>query len=177
VLTTARELLDEGGYEALSHRAVAQRAAVDPSTVYRRWPSRPALAVDAYLETTAPPSEVPDTGSLRGDLHALVDLAAERLAEPSTRRSFTALVAALQAEPELAQAARERWLDEREFIAVVLRRAAERGEIGTLRAGPDVIELLLAPLVLRAMFGVDPLDRAMREQCVEVALACTRTPL
>lgn len=171
ILETARELLDEGGYEALSHRGVAQRAEVDPSTVYRRWPSRPALAVDAYLATTSLETAVPETGSLRGDLRAIVDRAAELLAQPPNRRSLAALMAAIQAEPGLAEAARSRWLDEREYLAVVVRRAAERGELAARRATSDVVELLLAPLVLRAMVGDVPLEEAVREQGVDAALA------
>ena len=50
VLTAAREELLEGGWDSFSHRAIAKRAGVDPATVYRRWPTRPRLAVDALLE-------------------------------------------------------------------------------------------------------------------------------
>ena len=137
-----------------STRAATRRSTTAPSppgppSTPRRstaaGPSRSALAADAYLETTSTTGTVPDTGSLRGDLRAIVDGAADLLADPAVRRSFAALVVAIQAEPELASSTRERWLDEREFLAVAVRRAAERGEVAPLRATAETVELLLSP--------------------------------
>src|SRR6516162_9222771 len=71
VLSAVREELMDGGYAALSHIVVARRAGVDPATVYRRWPTRSRLAVDAIIELAENAVPVPDTGRLASDLRML----------------------------------------------------------------------------------------------------------
>ena len=63
--------LVEHGYESLNVEDVAQRAGVHKTTVYRRWPTKAELVADAVRERSADRVEVPDTGSLAGDLQAL----------------------------------------------------------------------------------------------------------
>ena len=71
VLGATADLLAEVGYEELTVEAVARRAGVHKTTVYRRWPTKPDLVADAARERSVQLVEVPDTGSLRGDLTAL----------------------------------------------------------------------------------------------------------
>src|SRR6478736_2327459 len=74
ILVAARDLLAERGYEGMTMDAVAERAGTGKATVYRRWPSKVELTVDAvvcgrHFLLTA--DDVPDTGSLRGDLMSM----------------------------------------------------------------------------------------------------------
>ena len=82
---TLESLLNEG-YASLSHRVVAKRAGVDPATVYRRWPTRPRLAVDALLDTAQATVPVPDTGDVAKDMRRFLD-ARRRGAQPTRSSS------------------------------------------------------------------------------------------
>jgi AcrR family transcriptional regulator len=71
VLQATVAALAEDGYEALNVEDVARRAGVHKTTVYRRWPTKPELVADAVRERSDERVEVPDTGTLAGDLQAL----------------------------------------------------------------------------------------------------------
>ena len=70
IMAAALELLAERGIAGMSIEEVASRAGVGKATVYRRWSSKGALALDAFLAEFRGQQPLPDTGSLRGDLHA-----------------------------------------------------------------------------------------------------------
>src|SRR5580692_2174716 len=71
VLTTAFELLSESGVGGFTVDEVSRRSGVAKTTIYRHWPSREALVIDAASRISAE-QEVPDTGSLEGDVTALL---------------------------------------------------------------------------------------------------------
>src|SRR5579871_945268 len=81
VLAAAHELLTESGLSGVSVDEVSRRSGVAKTTIYRHWPSREALLLDACSQLTARPP-VPDTGSVRSDLEALAGGAAMRLQQP-----------------------------------------------------------------------------------------------
>ena len=66
ILSAATELLAERGLGGMSMEEVAARAGVGTATVYRRWPSRGALALDAFLAEFEEQQPIPDTGTFRG---------------------------------------------------------------------------------------------------------------
>ena len=70
ILTAAVELLAERGLAAMSIEEVAARAGVGKATIYRRWPSKGLLALDAFVAVFREQQPLPDTGTLRGDLIA-----------------------------------------------------------------------------------------------------------
>src|SRR5262245_12613408 len=72
VLRAAVAELEEHGYENFTMDGVAARAGTNKPMIYRRWPSRPALAFAAYRQLVARPDAVPDTGDLRSDVVALL---------------------------------------------------------------------------------------------------------
>jgi AcrR family transcriptional regulator len=124
----ALELLAEIGYDRLSIDAVAARAKASKMTIYRRWSGKAELVADA-LSCLKKPGEVPDTGSLRGDLEAM----AASADSPDTRfdaQLVLGLVTALARDAELRQVIREQ-LFGRDAIQVrqVFERAVARGEI------------------------------------------------
>lgn len=124
----ALELLAEIGYDRLSIDAVAARAKASKMTIYRRWSGKAELVADA-ISCLHKPVEIPDTGSLRGDLEAM----ARSADSPDVRfdaRLVLGLVTALAHDPELRQVAREQFLG-RDTIQFrqVFERAVARGEI------------------------------------------------
>jgi AcrR family transcriptional regulator len=128
------QLLVEGGYDKLTLDAVAGRARASKATLYRRWPSKTELVLDAMscLETTIP--ALPDTGTLRGDL--LVMAASKGLLQPEQASVVCGLATAMYRDPELRRSLAGRFSDPRQnHLRALLERARDRGEI---RAGADL---------------------------------------
>ena len=123
------ELLNEVGYEELQLPAVAARAGVNKTTVYRRWPSKVLLVAQLLHDLTAEQVPIPDTGSLRTDLEGMLGQVADVLRLPAVRAVVGSVITIADDDPEL-DAARRRFWDERfGRAAIVVERAIERGEL------------------------------------------------
>ncbi len=128
ILEAATAILAERGLAGMSMEEVAARAGVGKATVYRRWPSRGALALDAFMSEFRSQLPLPDTGTLRGDL--LVALRSWSRAVSKTRagRMLAGLIAEAQRDPQLATAWRERVFDPlRAQHKALVERAAQAG--------------------------------------------------
>ncbi len=128
IFDAALSLLAERGYHGLTMEAVASRARVNKTTLYRWWPSKDALLAAALTESDALALSVPDTGSLRGDLRALAGRIAELLTDPTTAPIAEALVSAGTGRPELAAVARAFFSDRLVRERPIFERASQRGE-------------------------------------------------
>jgi len=136
---------------------IAERAGVNPTSIYRRWGTRENLLMDAAatrLRATAP---MPDTGSLRGDLTAWATGVERALVDPDQRVLLRALVATMGTPPVHLQ---ERAAD----LQDVLDAAAGRGERAP--SVGDLLDHVLAPLYLRVLFGL-PLEPGTGEALVD----------
>jgi AcrR family transcriptional regulator len=150
----AIELLAEVGYDRLTIDAVAARARAGKGTVYRRWANKADLLVDALTHRFAPVG-VPDTGSVRGDLEALIAGAEEDDQEFRTRL-FSGLVPALVQFPEL-RAAFQGASSGSDVVRDVVERGVQRGEIAAPKS-PELIAAVFPALALYrfVMFGEGP---------------------
>lgn len=149
IIEAALDLLaEEPGLAGLSIEAVAARAGVGKTTIYRRWPSKDALILDALGAAKAPLPE-PSGGSVRDDL---VELARALTDERKNRysRCFWNVAGGAEKHPELyARYKRDIIEPRRDIVRRVLRRGVETGE---LRAGLDVevaMSMLLGSLLPR----------------------------
>jgi AcrR family transcriptional regulator len=130
ILRAAIELLQENGFSALSVDAIAGRAGVGKATIYRWWPNKAAVVMDAFLADTAPEMPFPDTGSAREDLRRQMRAVIRLLNTPAVRDPFVALIAESQHDPAVATALRERFVASRRKAATeVLTRGVQRGEL------------------------------------------------
>lgn len=128
VRQAAEELLEEVGYEGLVLTEVAARARVNKTTVYRRWPSKVDLVTDLFLSRTAQQDVGRDTGSLVGDLTALLQDVVCNVNSPAARAVLSALIGGVL--DEEARGAREAfWAERYRRGAAITERAAERGEL------------------------------------------------
>jgi AcrR family transcriptional regulator len=170
VLEAAADLLLENGLAAVSMDAVAARAGVSKATIYRWWPTKEALALDAlYNEWAVPPSR--DTGSLRGDLLSLLRPWVRLAGRRPYGRAIAALVAEAQTDPGFAREYRARFLTpRRELARAVLRRAIDRGEIPASTKIEVALDLLYGPLYHRLLHGHAPLDDRFVRDVVDTAL-------
>ena len=127
ILAAVMEELAEVGYPALSIERVAERARTGKASIYRRWPTRLELVLDAIDHVMPRLDDVPDTGSIREDLLVVL----RRIAGVMGSRAGAAARACVDGtDDELATAVRERLLPPRKAMMLsILERAAERGEI------------------------------------------------
>lgn len=150
ILAATLEVLADVGYDRLTMDAVATRAKASKATLYRRWTNKVSLVIEALVHSKGP-HEVPDTGSLKGDLEA-VFCGMGGLADQQTVAMFGAIVTALTRDPAFAEAFRRDVLGPKiETSRLIWERAAARGE---LRDGLDLdlFEPALAGIVLHRVF-------------------------
>jgi AcrR family transcriptional regulator len=171
IAATLAELADRG-YSGVSLDAVASRAEVHKTTVYRRWRTKEALVLEAMLEQASQTVAVPNTGSLRGDLLELARRSAAIQTSPAGEAVVRAVAGEAAGNPQMAAASRRFWAERLELDRTILQRACDRGEI---RAdNKPVIEALLGPLYFRLLVTGEPLDDAYIESVVDlVYTACT----
>lgn len=171
VLTAARELLAEVGYARVTMDATAARAGVGKAAIYRRFGSKAELLFAAAVHDMGiePP---PDTGSLRGDLHALARLIHERLGNPLARQVTPALMAEMVRSPELTARLQQTFVaQQRADFAALLDRAAQRGELPR-PLDPALAHLLLSGPVFMALFAFHhPVDDVLLDDIASVVAA------
>lgn len=166
VLDAAAQLMLEHGLSAVTMDAVAQQAGVSKATIYRWWPTKETLALDALYSDWAAARPTPrDTGSLRGDLLSMLRPWARLAVSRPYGRVLAALLTEAQGDPEFAAEYRRRVIEpRREQARTVLRRAIDRGEIPATTKIEVVLDLLYGPLYHRLLHGHAPLnDRFVRD--------------
>jgi AcrR family transcriptional regulator len=159
VLATTYELLSEEGLAGVTVDAVARRSGVAKTTIYRHWPSREALLLDACAQM-GPHFDIPDAGSFPNDLRALAQRVVEQLLSDSYAAILLSLMDAAERNPDLAAllAAAESKLVE--TVEIILSRARGRGEVRRLPKPSDVAALIVGPLLYRRLFSHEPLSEA-----------------
>jgi AcrR family transcriptional regulator len=169
-LEAAADLLVEGGLSAATMEAIAARAGVSKVTIYKWWPSRGAVAVDAYFRRFDETYAYVDTGDVAADLstqirlllHSFRGRAGEIMAE---------LIGQAQSDPALAETLRRVWLlPRREATATVLRRAVDRSQIRPDVDIPTVMDQLYTPLYWRLIMGHQGLDDELADRLVRNTL-------
>ena len=159
VLQAAAELLLEKGLAAVSMDAVAARAGVSKATIYRWWPTKETLALDALYHEWAGIGAPRDTGSLRGDLLGLLRPWVRLASRRPYGRAIAALLTQAQLDPAFAGEYRARFVEPRRDQArAIFGRAIERGEIPAETKIEVALDLLYGPVYHRLLHGHGPLD-------------------
>ncbi|HEX6231516.1 MAG TPA: TetR/AcrR family transcriptional regulator [Jiangellaceae bacterium] len=161
ILTATTDLIGEVGYAKLAIEAIAARAGVGKQTIYRWWPDKGSVVLDAYLMLVGADQgiDVPDSGNLETDLRLVLGSTVDSLADPVFERRYRALVTAIQDDPELAAALLDRllkpWL---EATKKRLRSAQHAGQIRNVDL--DVAaEALYGPIYYRWLLRIGPISR------------------
>ncbi len=165
VMPAVLDELARWGVERFSVEALAQRHHLDVAMIYRYWGDRQRLIVDAALADLETWGEVPDTGSLRGDLEALAGKVAKRINSEVGRAFLRALVMGHRG-PHDEGTRMMFWRARFEVVRQVIDRAKQRGE---LREGITTVaatQILLAPINIRALYSDALVDD---EYCAAVA--------
>ncbi|UKY50569.1 TetR/AcrR family transcriptional regulator [Streptomyces inhibens] len=148
------------GFARMSIEGIARRAGVGKTAVYRRWRSKLHLVLDVVSAVAAAGLPAPDTGSLRGDVRMLLEVAARALRHPMASQIIPDLLAEAARSPELAQALKAALHDSQEGVAAaVMARAVERGELPQDVDTRLALDLLTGPLYWRLLVVRDELPK------------------
>ena len=170
VLQAALEVLAEGGVPGFTMEAVALHAGASKTTLYRRWPSRTALLVDA-MDRAFQALPTPATGDLRSDLLALM-VAFEALLESQPfPRLLAAVIDAAERDPALAGLHFELTERRRQPIRAALAEASARGEISPTVDLELVIDVLAGPAFYRRFVAHRPFPPGYATDVVDLVLA------
>jgi AcrR family transcriptional regulator len=172
-LEAAAELLLEQGLGEVSMDAVAARAGVSKATIYRWWPTKETLALDAiYHEWEAVRPQSRRTDSLRGDLLSLLRPWVRLISQRPYGRVIAALLTKAQTDPAFAEEYRAHFLEpRRNHAGAILLRAIERGEIAADSQIDVALDLLYGPFYHRLLQGTGPLDDRFTRNVVETLVA------
>jgi AcrR family transcriptional regulator len=169
ILEAALTMLAEGGYRNVSIEGVAARACVGKATVYRRYPTKAALIVDALRERLCIVDHLPDTGDLRNDLIAIITPLVDRLRGPDGPMMI-AFMAERFREPELAaEFDRSVVGRKREHVRTLLRAAVSRGELDASMDIDVVAEMMPAIVWYHALSHL-PFDNNFPARIVDQLL-------
>ncbi|MFB7398769.1 TetR/AcrR family transcriptional regulator [Streptomyces rubiginosohelvolus] len=187
ILDAALALVTEVGYRRTTIEGIAARAGVGKQTIYRWWPSKAAVLMDAFLDLAgrsaegagsgedAPSDEVaqgiPDTGDLVADLKLVLRATVDELNDPVLEAPTRALTAEGIVDAKLGAAFVHKLLDPQLALYVTRLRAAQ--EAGDVRADVDpriALELLIGPLMHRWLLRTLPLTHAYADEVVEYAV-------
>lgn len=158
VLEAVPALADELGPRGVTMEAIARRAGVSKDTLYRWWPNKLAVVLEALAERGRATIPVPDTGTLAEDLRRFLRATAYS-ADARTRGLLRALAADAAGDEATAAVIRERFLARRRAaLREVLEQAVARGELAAADADLAV-DLVYGSLWYRVVFGVGPLDQ------------------
>jgi AcrR family transcriptional regulator len=170
VLRTAVDMLCEGGLAGLSIDEISARSGVAKTTVYRHWPSRAALLIDACSQLERMDFSVAETGTLRGDLIALC----REVSMVFGSREASILPSVMDAaerDKEMAQVFATGIEKMATAFRAVFMRAVKRRELPRNRDVDEFVSSLLGPLVYRRWFARKPITDAFIRKVVDRALA------
>jgi AcrR family transcriptional regulator len=170
ILTAALSGVAELGYDGMSMDDLAARAGVGKAAIYRRWSSKGEVvaAAIAHWRRARGPASAPDTGSLRGDVEALVSAVPDYSdTDVTTIRVIIGVAAVAARDPVLAAALDDYVLAvPRQIVRTVLDRAVARGEIPPGRDLSLVPDVALGLNLLRMVSG-RPIDRIFARRVLE----------
>ena len=158
ILQAGLELLEESSFAEITADAIAERAGASKATIYRWWPNKDAVLVEALRETVAQEFPFPDTGDLREDIRQQL-LNFMKLLSGRRGRIFTAFVAAAQSDPQVADTFQRVWREPRRRASMAV---LERHRGRQMRQDADlemVLDALYGPLYYRLLTG----NRKFRE--------------
>lgn len=165
VLTSAFDLLGERGVSGFTIDEVASRSGVAKTTIYRHWPSREVLVLEAAIRISAA-VEVPDTGSVQGDVVAILNNLGDLLGTARWASVVPSIVDVAERDPEFAVVHGRIQRGHAAPLREVLLRAAGRGELAPTNDPSHLVSALIGPLYYRRWFSREPIDEQFVGQLV-----------
>jgi AcrR family transcriptional regulator len=166
VLTTTLDLLTETGLDELTIDDISRRSGVAKTTIYRHWPNRFALVIDACSRMTDGEQAPPDTGSLEGDVRAILTNIAELLGTARWSSIVPSIVDVAEHDPAFADIHGTIQRGHAAPLRAALDRAAHRGDIPSTGDRDAIAAALLGPLFYRRWFSREPIDTKFLEMII-----------
>lgn len=153
--------------------AVARRSGVAKTTIYRHWPSREALLLDACAQM-GPHFDIPDAGSFPEDLRALAQRVVEQLLTGPYAAILLSLMDAAERNPDLAALLAAAQTKLVEAVRAILARARARGELRRLPEPSDMAALIVGPLLYRRLFSHEALSEGFFRLVIDDVVRTSR---
>lgn len=170
VLKETYRLLSEEGMSGVSVDEVSRRSGVAKTTIYRHWPTRSALLLDACSKMGGPELS-PDSGNLKGDLEILIQRVAEQLNKAAWPSVLPSIIDAAERDPEVAKLHASIHAGHMQPFFDAIDAAKRRGEIARDRDSATLVAAIVGPLFYRRWFSKEAIDGAFVARVVERALA------
>ncbi|MEF9912685.1 MULTISPECIES: TetR/AcrR family transcriptional regulator [Streptomyces] len=160
-LDAALELCTEKGYNRVTVEAIAARAGVSKKTIYRWWPSKVGVMLEAFTQVLVGVTPFVETGDIAADLRAHINGLVRLLSTPPYGPAYSGILSEMHHDEELARAVREQLVTPRFEAAVErLRRAQEQGQVPAGADLPLAVELLYGPVYYRHVLRKPSQDEA-----------------
>lgn len=170
ILLATRDLLMEGSFAELRVEHVAARAGVSKAAIYRRWPSKEALAQELLAGLAGPHIAVADVGDTRAELLACVLNPMRAVTETPFGPVIRAVLSQIATAPTFGDPFRATIVQaRRDEIARVIARGIDRGDLRSDADATIATELLVGPVYFRVVFGGE-LTRDFAERVVDGVL-------
>jgi AcrR family transcriptional regulator len=173
VLKAAYELLIEKGLSGLSVDEVSERSGVAKTTIYRHWSSRSALVMDACSKMGSK-FEVPDSGTLEGDLLLLAREIAGRLRSKNYSSVLPSVIDAAERDPEIASLHSQMHAMTMAPLYTVIEGARQRRELPRSSVPAEIVAAIVGPLFYRRWFSRETLDDVFVKGVVQRAIRAAR---
>ena len=170
ILDAGLELLEEVSFADITTDALAERAGASKATIYRWWPNKAAVLIEALREAVAQELPFPETGSLGEDIRLQLRNFV-KLLTGRRGRIFKAFIAAAQSDPEVADTLEAVWRNPRRSAA---KAGLERHRGKELREDADLdltLDAMYGPLYYRLLFGHAVLSEAYADSVAQIVLS------
>jgi AcrR family transcriptional regulator len=170
ILTAALALATETGYAGLTIEGIAARAGVGKQTIYRWWPSKADVLLEAGAAEADLQVPVTDHGSYRGDLRAFLTASyAMGNHNPEYVGLLRAMMAEAQLDPEFGARFRAAFLERRrEALAVITGRARERGDVPERPDPETVADIVFGTIWYRILATMRPFDAVLEADLLDL---------
>jgi AcrR family transcriptional regulator len=171
ILDSAAQLLQSHCFEDITVESIAEHSGAGKSTIYRWWPNKAAVLIEAFRERITRELPFPNTGDFREDIRQLLLNFTEIIYRGRRGKVFRSFIAGAQADPEIAKAYREIWIAPRRAEArKIFERYIAEG-IADSSLDPDLaVEIVFAPLYYRLLTGWGEITPEYLDRLADIAL-------
>lgn len=177
ILVAAFELVGEVGYAGLTIERIAARSGTGKQTIYRWWPSKADVLMDALATKADLFVPIPDTGDWAADLRGFLDAGLALVRRPHVADVQRALMAEAQVDPAFGERFRAAFLQpRRDALGVVLDRARRRGELPPGMSPGTIADIVFGTVWYRLLATRRPLDEQLVDELVTMLTGRRPTP-
>lgn len=169
VLEAATALVSERGIARATVEAISERCGVARSTIYRHWPDRADLMLDA-ITLIASPFDVSDSGDLRTDLVDHFSQVADWLSSPQLGALHMSLISEARRDPQFAEIKRKITANRRQRALDIVMAGIKSGQLPADTDADQMVTDLAAPLFYRGLITHEPIDRSFVERNVDTCI-------